>query len=495
MGKSWINAPINSKTFRDGAQNFISFARVRSIRGSIKCPCNRCCLGEWVDLDKAHGHILRYGFLRYFCNAYQFCISKTLANRTQDLDSLTLHCRGRCLDYYDMLTIRRWIHIAVMRKAKQLVLPPCLVSNLDSYQHSLRHKNMKKSDQSEAPTMDNIVDRISSLPDPILHVILSRLHSTEEVIRTRVLSTRWKYLWTSIPSVDISCYRGKSRLARVDTNKFKEFVYWVLANSILDLDSFTLNCLEYSDNSTIGRWIYLLVMKKIKQLDLKFLRRDNGNVIVLPRCLVDCDSLEVLKLDLNWSFLSLSSFTGSRTLKVLNLDKVELLDHELVRKFLVNCPLLEELSLIDCYAHNLDYLSISCPNLKTLRIEHLNYCERLMVLCPKLMYLEYGGCKAKQLQLDVKSLKKAVIKHKYIQQKDEICKLFAQVSHVEYLSVKYFFVNSILFACKRLNCPEEGLLGSLPKLKTLELTLASLSLTFYKLYAYEETMVRVVPEN
>ena len=64
MDKSWINAPINSKTFRDGAQNFISFARARSIRGFIKCPCNRCCcLGKPLDLDKAHAHILRYGFL------------------------------------------------------------------------------------------------------------------------------------------------------------------------------------------------------------------------------------------------------------------------------------------------------------------------------------------------------------------------------------------------------------------------------------------------
>ena len=64
MDKSWVNAPIKSKTFRDGAKNFISFARARSIRGLIKCPCNRCCcLGKPLDLDKAHAHILHYGFL------------------------------------------------------------------------------------------------------------------------------------------------------------------------------------------------------------------------------------------------------------------------------------------------------------------------------------------------------------------------------------------------------------------------------------------------
>ncbi|PWA75192.1 F-box domain, FBD domain, Leucine-rich repeat domain, L domain-like protein [Artemisia annua] len=434
-----------------------------------------------------------------------------LANRTQDLDSFTLRSRDRCLDY-DMLTIRRWIHIALMRKAKQIVLPP---RYLESYQDSLKHQSMKKANQSKAPINDNNnIDHISSLPARILHMILSRLKSTQEVVRTSVLSSRWKYLWTSSPSLDIRGYRGKSYLSAtaIDKNKFKEFVHWVLANRILDLDSFTLDCFDYCDMSTIGRWIYLLVMRKIRQLDLKFCDRDNGRVVVLPCCLVNCDSLEVLKLDLNWSFLSLSSFTGSRTLKVLKLDQVKLLDHELVRKFLVNCPLLEELSLIGCYIHNLDYLSISSPNLKTLRIKNMfDYGEnisreRLMVLCPKLTFLEIGGYMTNHLSFDVKSLKKAVIKHEYLEQKYEsaICKLFAQVSHVEYLSVNYFFVKSISSACKSFNCAEEGLPESLPKLKTLELTidcykmevlipilrcspnLESLHLTFYKDITPEE---------
>ncbi|GKC33034.1 hypothetical protein Tco_1040328 [Tanacetum coccineum] len=63
MDKSWTNAPITSKTFRDGAKIFISFARVRSIRGLIKCPCNKCCLSKWLDVKSAHGDILRHGFL------------------------------------------------------------------------------------------------------------------------------------------------------------------------------------------------------------------------------------------------------------------------------------------------------------------------------------------------------------------------------------------------------------------------------------------------
>nr|GFA61609.1 basic helix-loop-helix leucine zipper transcription factor [Tanacetum cinerariifolium] len=32
-------------------------------RGMIKCPCNKCCLGKWLDVESAHGDILRHGFL------------------------------------------------------------------------------------------------------------------------------------------------------------------------------------------------------------------------------------------------------------------------------------------------------------------------------------------------------------------------------------------------------------------------------------------------
>ncbi|GJZ24466.1 F-box domain containing protein [Tanacetum coccineum] len=361
---------------------------------------------------------------------------------------------------------------------------------------------MKKSKRQKPSNIENGVDRISELPDPILHLILSPLHSTEEVIRTSVLSTRWKYLWTSIPSLDIDISRGSA----LKLNEFKEFVYWVLASRTQDFDSFHLRCLDYYDMPTIGRWIHLVVMRKVKKIDLTFFVMDNNEVIVLPRCLVDCGSLEVLNLCLNRGFLDLSSFTGSRTLKVLKLDRVGLFDHELAEKSILDCPLLEELNLIDCLTCDLDYLNISLPNLKTLRFnnqglaEHERFCEGLMLVCPKLVYLEYGGYMGKEFSFDVKSLKKAVIELEYTEYKDEIaiCQLFSEVSHVEYLSVNYIFVQSISSACDLYDRPEVLLPKSFPNLKTLELTincysvkvlipilrcspnLESLHLTFYK---------------
>lgn len=63
MDKSWINAQITSTTFKDGIKSFVYFASVRGIRGTIACPCVRCCNCKRLNVDIVHAHILRYGFL------------------------------------------------------------------------------------------------------------------------------------------------------------------------------------------------------------------------------------------------------------------------------------------------------------------------------------------------------------------------------------------------------------------------------------------------
>lgn len=63
MDKTWIKAQITSTTFKDGVKSFIDFARVTAIRGSIACPCYRCCNDKWFDINTVHAHILRFGFL------------------------------------------------------------------------------------------------------------------------------------------------------------------------------------------------------------------------------------------------------------------------------------------------------------------------------------------------------------------------------------------------------------------------------------------------
>ncbi|PWA34094.1 F-box domain, FBD domain, Leucine-rich repeat domain, L domain-like protein [Artemisia annua] len=311
---------------------------------------------------------------------------------------------------------------------------------------------MKKLKRSKARIRDNKVDHISNLPDPILHLILSRLHSTEEVVRNSILSKRWKYLWTSVPSLNIDFTRKvkDAYTAVFHRNEFKEFVDRVLANRTLDLDSFTLNCLIRYDMSTIGHWIDLAVMRKVKQLDLDFrvvMDDDWNDIVVLPRWLVDCGSLEALKLYLFQCSLSFESFTGSRTLKSFKLDNVVLLDYS---------------------TYNLDYLDISCLKLKSLRIDNrgLNYLDIVDCLCKTLSSYAQNLC--------IWSIEEAVIE---LEDLGDILvlddnfgvtlrELFAQVSHVEYLSIHRHSIKSIAFN----DFPEE-VFPSLPNLKTLEIAL------------------------
>ncbi|PWA44649.1 F-box domain, FBD domain, Leucine-rich repeat domain, L domain-like protein [Artemisia annua] len=58
---------------------------------------------------------------------------------------------------------------------------------------------MKRSKRAKPSNHENGVDFISNMPDPILQLILQGLPTTEEVVRTSILSKRWRYLWTSIP--------------------------------------------------------------------------------------------------------------------------------------------------------------------------------------------------------------------------------------------------------------------------------------------------------
>ncbi|GJM87579.1 hypothetical protein PR202_ga03546 [Eleusine coracana subsp. coracana] len=55
-------------------------------------------------------------------------------------------------------------------------------------------------------------DRISHLPDKILHRILLRLGSVPAAARTSVLSRRWRRVWTHLPEL-VLCDNGQVRIS------------------------------------------------------------------------------------------------------------------------------------------------------------------------------------------------------------------------------------------------------------------------------------------
>ncbi|GKF06366.1 F-box domain containing protein, partial [Tanacetum coccineum] len=171
---------------------------------------------------------------------------------------------------------------------------------------------MQKSKRSKASKHVNGVDFISNMPDPILHLILQRLPTIEESVRSSILATRWRYLRTSIPSVDIS-FRARKSFRK---NKFRNFVNSILTNKTgLSLDSLRLDCAGFFDMATVRWWIQEAVTRKVKRLDLMFFSTEikrHADSIPLPECLLTCESLEELRLYPYRCAMHLPEPTGTR---------------------------------------------------------------------------------------------------------------------------------------------------------------------------------------
>ncbi|KAF8664425.1 hypothetical protein HU200_054597 [Digitaria exilis] len=54
------------------------------------------------------------------------------------------------------------------------------------------------------------VDRITDLPDDVLHMILARLPSTTDAARTSVLSRRWRRVWAGVPALSFRYHESPS---------------------------------------------------------------------------------------------------------------------------------------------------------------------------------------------------------------------------------------------------------------------------------------------
>ncbi|XP_045799182.1 FBD-associated F-box protein At4g10400-like [Trifolium pratense] len=176
-------------------------------------------------------------------------------------------------------------------------------------------------------------DRISSLPDPILHHILSFL-PTKFAATTTILSKRWNPLWLSIPTLNFDDTSFEDYIS------FRHFVstVFLLRDITLPIRSFNLNCLP-SNPYDINRFVYAAVQRGgIEKLDLEMY----GVKVKLPDSIFSCKTLVVLHLrgvKLNDVIVDLPH------LKTLHLSRVSFQSVEYLTKFLSRCLILEELHL------------------------------------------------------------------------------------------------------------------------------------------------------
>ncbi|KAF6163291.1 hypothetical protein GIB67_025155 [Kingdonia uniflora] len=226
----------------------------------------------------------------------------------------------------------------------------------------------EKQEQPSLVTEISDVDRISDLPDPILHHVLSFV-SILYSVRTCVLSRRWRNLWRSVPCIDFN-YDNICRHS-VYSWDFVRMNINELVNSVIrhrdksNIDIFRIN-LCYYDKFPISNWIRYAIKRKEQVFDLM-----SACNLPIPSTIFTYELLQVLKLDLPNYRLHLPTTVRLPNLKTLDIVRVRFDNDQSLGSLISSCPILEALHLNGCETSQ-DF-TINAPNLKTLDLSNLKF--------------------------------------------------------------------------------------------------------------------------
>ncbi|KAK6140658.1 hypothetical protein DH2020_025592 [Rehmannia glutinosa] len=190
------------------------------------------------------------------------------------------------------------------------------------------------------------MDRISELPQGILHHILSFL-SQKQAVQTCVLSKSWRYVWSTRPKIDFyeHCFYGNRETFMFALDKtlqgyhdqklyIQEFRVWM---SIVDPKSISL----------LEKWIPKIVIDmRVKTFKL-YLHSNKREYFDLPSVVFKAESLQKLymhRCKLSQNPLDKVLF---KHLQTLSLTLVYIVD-ETFEKIMSSCPLIENLFLESC---------------------------------------------------------------------------------------------------------------------------------------------------
>ncbi|XP_048435009.1 F-box/FBD/LRR-repeat protein At1g13570 isoform X2 [Pyrus x bretschneideri] len=186
-------------------------------------------------------------------------------------------------------------------------------------------RNTKRIDQSSGDEISEMAsvtkeDRISSLPWDVLDGILVRL-PLKEVVRTSILSSRWRRKWTGISQfvIDDKCIpsRISDKVARWES--IMEILRQVQLHHTGPIEKFKLAAYCRPDHSDLDQWIHFLADKGLKEFILQ--EFDTIKRFNLPFCLFSCPLLNRLEL-FGCRIKPSSEAIGFKSLANLHLNEV-----------------------------------------------------------------------------------------------------------------------------------------------------------------------------
>ncbi|XP_010513636.1 PREDICTED: putative F-box protein At1g67390 [Camelina sativa] len=265
------------------------------------------------------------------------------------------------------------------------------LSTLKNFRFHRRSKPTNRaslsSDARDKQTLVDTVDRISELPDDVLAMILSGV-TTKDVVKTSVLSKRWKNVWKEVPYLSfdmrkITVTNMEHPIAH--SACVAKTITKVINNHNVHLEACTIKHDDYQcHNGVLETWIRLLTLQKhTRALSLINHDADARGVNPLPLSPKifshpDLETLWLCLYDLNTA----APFKRCRNLMILKLDKIST-EVDVLNKVIASCPSLKVLVLDVMWDNGRACLKIRNNNLKLLHLACSNV-DRIEVHAPLL---------------------------------------------------------------------------------------------------------------
>ncbi|XP_078152589.1 F-box protein At4g22280-like [Carex rostrata] len=256
----------------------------------------------------------------------------------------------------------------------------------------------------------NTPDRISKLPDDILHHILSFL-PLKEAGRTSILSHRWIHVWVSMQGLRFYT----DEFTNCGPDKFISYVNAALPyRSKQDLQVFKTFLLNDSPTNLAAstRWITHALMNDVRVLHIIIRSKSSGENVILPRPMLTSQSLEELGLfsfrNVNITSPNVMSLSQLKTLSMQQMD----INSAFMETIISGCQRLENLNLHYCW---ITCSSISSRVLRNLVVENCEiqslWKNNFYICTPNLLHLRfnlnilYASYHHGQLKHDFRNLK------------------------------------------------------------------------------------------
>ncbi|GLJ17641.1 hypothetical protein SUGI_0307260 [Cryptomeria japonica] len=237
-------------------------------------------------------------------------------------------------------------------------------------------------------------DRLSALSDDVLLDHIFTKISYRDVVRSSILSQRWRFLWRKTPILKfcLEDFRKQKDDMRIQAIINKAFLH-------LDARLLYLNlrvALDDPKAADINNWIRLAAEKKVERMELYISYRDPNTridastIVELGDSFLRCENLTALVLkSINLPMIP-NNFGVFQFLETVYCVGILNLDDVMFEQFMAVCPHLRNLGIRACMG--LRNLNIRSSNLMSLNLGALSPHLSLQMVCPRLIEISLTDC-------------------------------------------------------------------------------------------------------